>query len=49
LQTLPKRLETDLQDSKKQSPNEYGKSWDIVDKEGYKKIISDFKEKIKKP
>jgi hypothetical protein len=45
----PKRLEMDLQSSKKHSPNEYGRSWDIVDKEGYKKIISDFKEKIKKP
>lgn len=44
----PKRLETDLQEVKKHSPNEYERSWDIVDKEGYKKIISDFKVKIKR-
>lgn len=44
----PIRLEMDLEKSKKHSTNEYEISWGIVDKEDYKKIISDFKAKIKK-
>ena len=42
------RLRKNIEDSKKHSTNEYARAWDIVEKEGYMKLINEFKDKLSK-
>ena len=42
------RLNRSLLSSKKHCTDEYSRAWEIVKKDGYRKIISDFKSKYKK-
>ena len=44
----PYRLDRDLLSSKKHSTDDYSKAWEIVEQDGYRQIISDFKKEYKK-
>ena len=43
-----KRLERNIDVSKKHSTNDYSRAWEIVEKEGYIEVIKKFKGKIKR-
>ncbi|NNM83958.1 hypothetical protein HKL94_01960 [Candidatus Parcubacteria bacterium] len=43
-----KRLERNVDSSKKHNTNDYSRAWEIVEKDGYMEIIKKFKSKIKR-